>query len=305
MNTLTKGMIFDAIIIGGSYAGLSAAMQLARARRQVLVIDGGQRRNRFVEYSHGFLGQDGKNASAIASEGKTQLMAYKTVSWVEGQATSVTRQDDGFAVAVEGQQTYQARRLILATGVTDDLPTIEGLAERWGRSIFHCPYCHGYEIDNGRIGVLASGPLSQHHAMMLPDWGKVTLFTNNCYEPDAEQLAALHKRGVTIETAAVRRISGVATVELQDGRQLTMDGLFTMSTIRINSPFAEQLACEMTEGPMGAVIRTNEIKATSVAGVFACGDAARMAGNVATAVADGAMAGVAAHQSMIFEMKAA
>ncbi|MFZ6735682.1 NAD(P)/FAD-dependent oxidoreductase [Undibacterium sp. Ji42W] len=305
MTIITKGMMFDTIIIGGSYAGLSAAMQLARARRQVLVIDGGQRRNRFVEYSHGFLGQDGKKASAIASEGKTQLMAYKTVSWVEGQATLVTRKDDGFAVTVKGLGTYQARRLILATGVTDDLPAIEGLTERWGRSIFHCPYCHGYEIDNGRIGVLATGPLSYHHAMMLPDWGQVTLFTNQCYAPDAEQLAALHQRGVTIETAPVRRISSIATVELQDGKQVEMDGLFTMSTIRINSPFAAQLACEMTEGPMGTVIRTNEMKATSVPGVFACGDAARMAGNVAMAVADGAMAGVAAHQSMIFEAKAA
>lgn len=305
MSTITRGMMFDAIIIGGSYAGLSAAMQLARARRQVLVIDGGQRRNRFVDYSHGFLGQDGKKASAIASEGKAQLMAYNTVSWVEGQAISALPQGDGFAVDVEGQASYHARRLILATGVSDQLPAIEGLAERWGRSIFHCPYCHGYEIDNGRIGVLASGPLSHHHAMMLPDWGQVTLFTNNCYEPDAEQLAALYQRGVSIEAASVRRISGDATVELQDGRQLEMDGLFTLSTVRINSPFAEQLGCEMTEGPMGTVIRTNEIKATSVPGVFACGDAARMAGNVAMAVADGAMAGVAAHQSMIFEAKAA
>ncbi|MFZ6678946.1 NAD(P)/FAD-dependent oxidoreductase [Undibacterium sp. Tian12W] len=305
MTTITKGMMFDVIIIGGSYAGLSAAMQLARARRQVLVIDGGQRRNRFVEYSHGFLGQDGKKASVIASEGKAQLMAYKTVTWVEGQATSAARQEDGFIVTVEGQGNYQARRLILATGVTDDLPAIEGLAERWGRSIFHCPYCHGYEIDNGRIGVLATSPLSYHHAMMLPDWGQVTLFTNQCFEPDAEQLVALQKRGVTIEAAPVSKISGLATVELQDGRQHEMDGLFTMGTIRINSPFAAQLACEMTEGPMGTVIRTNEIKATSVPGVFACGDAARMAGNVAMAVADGAMAGVAAHQSMIFEAKAA
>ncbi len=305
MTTIIRDTMFDAIIIGGSYAGLSAGMQLARARRQILVIDGGQRRNRFVEYSHGFLGQDGKKASAIASEGKAQLMAYKTVTWAEGQATSAARQGDGFTVAVEGQGNYQARKLILATGVTDDLPAIEGLAERWGRSIFHCPYCHGYEINNGRIGVLATSPLSYHHAMMLPDWGRVTLFTNLCFVPDTEQLAALHQRGVRIETAPVHRISDLATVELQDGRQVEMDGLFTMSTVRINSPFATQLACEMTEGPMGTVIRTNEIKATSVPGVFACGDAARMAGNVAMAVADGAMAGVAAHQSMIFEAKAA
>lgn len=305
MTTIIRDTMFDAIIIGGSYAGLSAGMQLARARRQILVIDGGQRRNRFVEYSHGFLGQDGKKASAIASEGKAQLMAYKTVTWAEGQATSAARQGDGFTVAVEGQGNYQARKLILATGVTDDLPAIEGLAERWGRSIFHCPYCHGYEINNGRIGVLATSALSYHHAMMLPDWGQVTLFTNLCFEPDAEQLTALHQRGVRIETAPVHRISGLATVELQDGRQVEMDGLFTMSSIRINSPIAAQLACEMTDGPMGTVIRTNEIKATSVPGVFACGDAARMAGNVAMAVADGAMAGVAAHQSMIFEAKVA
>src|SRR5215212_7100600 len=142
----------DAIVVGGSYAGIAAALQLVRARRKVLVIDGGARRNRFASSSHGFLGQDGRDPGEIAATAREQLLAYPTVTWIEGAATRAHAAGTAFAVTLGDGATHEARRLILASGVTDELPDIPGVAERWGRSIFHCPYCHGYELGGGRIG---------------------------------------------------------------------------------------------------------------------------------------------------------
>jgi thioredoxin reductase len=290
---------FDVIVIGGSYAGLSAAMQVARARQRVLVIDAGRRRNRFAASSHGFLGQDGRSPDAIAADGRAQLLAYPNVRWLEDTAVHAETVNDGFTVDVAGGQRFHGRCVVLATGVIDELPDVEGLAERWGRSVFHCPYCHGYELNQGRIGVLAIGPASLHHAMMLPDWGEVTFFLNDSFVPDDAQCAALSARGVAIEPERVVRIVETATVELADGRHIVLDGLFTATHTRMASPIAEQLGCTFEDGPMGQIISTDFMKATSVPGVFACGDAARMGGNVAIAVGDGAMAGVAAHRSLL------
>ena len=319
MHTATPSLSptdFDVIVVGGSYAGLSAATQLARARRRVLVIDAGQRRNRYVKYSHGVLGQAGREAAQIAAEGKAQLLKYPTVRWIDGAATQARALAEpggqqaphgaqGYRVSLGDGRAFDAQCLVLATGVVDELPAIPGLAERWGSSVFHCPYCHGYELMEGRIGVLAVDALSMHHALMLPDWGQVTLFLNGAFEPDATQLAALAARGVTIERPAVRAISSTATVELADGRALAMAGLFVVSRTHSASPLADQLGCDVDEGPTGMVVRTDAMKATSVAGVFACGDAARMTGNVALAVADGVLAGVGAHRQVMFGAVAA
>lgn len=291
----------DAIVIGGSYAGLSAALQLARARRRVLVIDAGVRRNRFASASHGFLGQDGREPGAIAAVGKAQLLAYPNVRWLDATVSQAEPQGEGFHVSTAEGRTEQARKLVIATGVVDELPAIEGLAQRWGQSVFHCPYCHGYELDNGRIGVLSSSALSMHHALMLPDWGPTTLFLNDAFTPDDEQRAALAARGVAVEPGLIARLVDTATVELRDGRRFAMDGLFTMSRTLLASPVAGQLGCALEEGPMGAFIRTDAMQATSVPGVFACGDAARAAGNVAISVGAGAMAGAAAHRSLMFD----
>ena len=291
---------FDVIVIGGSYAGLSAALQLARTRRRILMIDGGIRRNRFAATSHGFLGQDGRAPDAIAAEGRRQLQAYPNVQWLDDTADGAVKTDTAFTVTTAGGQTLHGARLVLATGVVDELPAIDGLAERWGQSVFHCPYCHGYELNAGQIGVLASGPLSMHHATLLPDWGQVTLFTNAALVLDEAQRADLSARGVTIEETPVARIRETATVELADGRKLPMAGLFTLSRTHMASPLAAQLGCDFEEGPLGQFIKTEMTKETSVSGVFACGDAARMAGSVALAVGDGAMAGVGAHQSLLF-----
>jgi thioredoxin reductase len=292
-------MMYDVIIVGGSYAGLSAGLQLARARRKVLVIDAGLRRNRFAATSHGFLGQDGQAPDVIAAEGRSQLMEYPTVTWVQDSALEASTQEEGVSVRTELNGTFHARRLILATGVVDELPAIEGLKERWGTRVFHCPYCHGYELDQGRIGVLATSPLAMHHALMLPDWGTTTLFTNGVFTPDAEQQAQLERRGVSVVNGAVRRISGArAELELDDGRVFNLDGIFTMSRTRL-SPLAEQLGCELADGVTGAYLLTNDMRQTSVPGVFACGDASLAAGSVALAVAEGVRAGVGAHFSLI------
>jgi thioredoxin reductase len=292
-------MNFDFIIVGGSYAGLAAALQLVRARRSVLVIDAGQRRNRFADSSHGFLTQDGNSPAAIAATAKAQLLAYPNLEWLDASAIGASKIETGFELNTD-TQSYQAQRLILATGVTDQLPAIPGLTERWGKAVFHCPYCHGYELEQGPIGVIAASPLALHHALMLPDWGPTTLFTNQCFEPDTGQQAQLLARRVVIESAQVLHISGKADVHLNNGKVLQMAGLFTQPTTTVNSSLAQQLGCQFEQGPMGAFIQTSASKETTVPGVFACGDNARMAGSVAISIGDGSLAGAMAHQSLLF-----
>lgn len=294
-------MIYDVIIVGGSYSGISAGLQLARARRKVLVIDAGQRRNRFASYSHGFLGQDGRNPGEIASEARAQLLRYPTVEWISQPAILATTGDDGYVVTVKSGEHFPTRRVILATGVMDELPEIPGLSELWGQRVFHCPYCHGYELDGGPIGVLAASPLAIHHALMLPDWGPTTLFLNEVFEPDAHQLVNLARRGVIVEAEPVLSVGGEqADVTLASGRVIKLAGLFTQPRTHMVSPLAAQLGCEFEAGPTGEFIKVDAMRETNVSGIFACGDAAIGAGNVAIAVGDGARTGAAAHQSLMF-----
>ncbi|MGF9693017.1 NAD(P)/FAD-dependent oxidoreductase [Rhizobium sp. 0TCS1.26] len=291
-------MTFEAIIIGGSYAGLSSALTLARARRRVLLIDQGIRRNRFASHSHGFLTQDGTPPDEIVAQAKAQISRYPNVTWLDARAETATGSIEDFTVEAGGAE-HRGRRLILATGVIDVLPEIDGIADRWGKSIFHCPYCHGYELDVGRIGVVATSPLAMHQALMLPDWGPTTLLLNDAFEPDLQQMAALQGRGTAVETSAISHVSGTADVHFTDGRLSRFDGLFVAPTLRLAGDLAEWLGCAIDETPMGHCIRTDAMKATTVAGIFACGDAARAAGNVTFAVADGTLAALGAHRSLM------
>ncbi|NSX89339.1 NAD(P)/FAD-dependent oxidoreductase [Agrobacterium tumefaciens] len=293
-------MKFDVIIIGGSYAGLSAALQLGRARKNVLVVDAGKRRNRFASHSHGFLGQDGKAPGEIVAEARRQIERYQTIEWAEGRVTDAEGSFGDFVVEIDGRRRESAARLILAMGVTDELPDITGLKERWGSSVFHCPYCHGYELDQGEIGVIAASPMAIHHALMLPDWGETTFFTNGIFVPDEDQAALLSARGVRVEKDRIAEIAGHADVVLADGRSIALAGLFTQPKLRITSDWIGKLGCSVEEGPMGSSIVTDAMKQTTVRGIFACGDVARPAGSVALAVGDGAMAGAAAHRSILF-----
>jgi thioredoxin reductase len=296
--------MYDVIIIGGSYAGLSAAIQLGRARRKVLIIDEGLRRNRFAAHSHGFITQDGVDPAVIAAKAREQVLNYPTIEWLSARADSAQKMatsdtDAGFEVLAKDAR-HQSRRLLLATGVKDLLPAIVGLAERWGKAVFHCPYCHGYELNQGPIGVIAGSELSMHHALMLPDWGPTTLLLNDAFTPDAGQLAALTARGTTLERCPISAITGHADINLADGRMLSFAGLFAMAPFELASPIATDLGLEMEQGPLGATIKTDVMKETSLPGVFACGDAARPIASVALAVGDGNLAGAGVHRSLMF-----
>jgi thioredoxin reductase len=294
---------YDAIVIGGSYAGMAGALQLARGRRRVLVIDEGKRRNRFVTHSHGVLGQDGKSPTAIAEEAKAQLLKYPTVDWLQGSVEYAQKAGDLFAVNTGDGQGFSAKRLLLATGVSDHLPAITGLQDRWGKTVFHCPYCHGYELNQGNLGVLATSEASLHQALIIPDWGPTTLFTNNCFTPNELQLKQLAARGVTIETERVTEVAGerAAIVKLANGRLVELAGLFVASLTKPANPIAQDLGCELAESPLGFYVKTDELKQTSIPGVFACGDLGRPTGSVTFAIGDGAQAGFALHRSLMFE----
>jgi len=298
-------MSFEVIVIGGNFAGLSAAMQLARARRRVLLIDAGAPRNRFSQASHGFLGQDGQAPAAIMREGKRQLSLYPTITIRDGEVVRAHADGAEFVIGIKGGGEERAARIVLATGISDTLPEISGLRDRWGRSVLHCPYCHGYEVSGGKLGVLATLPLSAHAAMLLPDWGETTYFTQALFEPDEEQLARMTARGVRIERSPIVELLGdnpkLEAVRLADGRIAPLDAVFIAAKTAMASPIAEQLGCAFDDGPLGPVIRTGDNKETTVRGVFAAGDAASAMHNATLASASGVLAGVHCHQSLAMQ----
>jgi thioredoxin reductase len=296
----------DVIVVGGSFAGLSAAMQLARARRNVLIIDTGLPRNRFASHAHGFFGQDGKPPAEIIREAASQLAAYPTVQWIKGEAVTAQRTDKAFSVALSDGRIASASRLILATGVRDELPAIPGLQERWGMTALHCPYCHGYEVRDRRLGVLGNHPLSAYQALLIPDWGPTTYFTQGTFEPDAGQLTHLAARNVRIERSPVVELLGQAphleALRLADGRVVAIDALFVAPRTRMNSTLAEQLGCAFDDAPLGPVIRVDDLKQTTVEGVYAAGDVSNKMTNATFASAAGVAAGVGAHHSLVPEL---
>lgn len=297
-------MRHDAIIIGGSFAGLSAATYIARGRRSVCIVDTGSPRNRFAAQSHGFLTHDGDEPGAILATARRQVAAYPAATFVEGTAIRATKQPDGFSIELGTGQVLEGRRLVLAFGISDELPAIPGLADRWGSSVLHCPYCHGYELSGQRLGVLSVSPNSVHQAMLIAEWGPTTFYLNGDPEPDASELASLRERGVAIEPAPVKALHGdgrtLSSIELADGRMSQVNALYLGPRTRLNSDIAQQLGCELEDGVFGSMIKTDATKQTTVAGVFAAGDITRPAHNITWACSDGVMAGVAVHRSLIF-----
>ncbi|MBC8101729.1 MAG: NAD(P)/FAD-dependent oxidoreductase [Cytophagales bacterium] len=296
---------YDAIVVGGSYAGLSAAMQLARARRRILILDGGRPRNRFAPTSHGFFGQDGLSPGKMIETARRQVMAYPTVRFQQAEATLATREKDGFLLAFGGDHAARGKRLVLATGVKDDLPTIPGLQELWGTGVAHCPYCHGYEVADRKLAVLGVNGPAVHQALLLRDWsGDVTLLTNGGEDLTKDDQDRLRDRGVKIEKASVSRLIAkgqeLEAVEFADGRRLPFGGMFLPSRWSLTSPLAEQLGCEIEQGAFGPMIKTDAFKKSTVEGIYAAGDAARAMHSATLASADGVIAGAAAHQSLVF-----
>jgi thioredoxin reductase len=302
-------MHHDVIIIGGSFAGLSAAMQLARARRSIVIVDAGRPRNRFSEHSHGFFGHDGRAPLSLIADARAQVAAYPTVRMIDGEAIEASGTDGAFAVTLADGQRLSGSRIILAFGLTDELPALPGLAERWGRSVLHCPYCHGFEFAGRRLGVLQSHPMSSHQAQLIPDWGPTTFFLNGGPTPDAETLAKLAARGVTIEPAPILALHGEATslssLTLEGGREVSIEALYVAPKSRLASPLAARLGCVIDDAAMGEMVRADAFKKTTVTGVFAAGDIARQPHNATWASSDGVMAGAAVHQSLVFPALAA
>lgn len=294
---------FDVLIVGGSFAGLSAAIQLGRARRSVAVLDAGEPRNRFAAHSHGFLGQDGRPPHEILAEARGQVERYPTVRILRARATDATVVVVGFEVRTPDSR-LSARRLILATGVRDVLPEVEGLRERWGEGVFHCPYCHGYEVRGRPLGVLGADAAAVHQAILLRDWSSdVVVLTNG--RPPGEGLEKLERRGIRIDERPIARLVGegrsVSRVEFADGDDRALDGLLVRTDPVPNGTLHEALGCRTAATPMGTILEVDAMQETTVSGVFAAGDLARAPHAVSFAVAGGTMAAVAAHRSLLTE----
>ena len=296
-------MLYDAIIVGGSFAGLSAALYLGRARRSVLVLDTGAPRNRFAATSHGFFAQDGSDPRIMLETMRGQVAAYPSVHFRDQKALDAVQEDGAFRVTLDNGEAVVGAKLLLAFGVSDILPELPGLAERWGQTVIHCPYCHGYEFSGMRLGVLNLTPMSVHQASLIPEWGPTTFFLDgSTIEPDAA--AALERRGVVIEPEPVKSLVGEGTalsaIRLGNGTERALDALFIGPPNRLNSDIAGRLGCALEQGPLGSVITVDGMKATSVPGVFAAGDITRMGHTVTFACADGVMAALAIHRSLVF-----
>lgn len=294
----------DVIIVGGSFSGLSAAMQLVRGRRNVVLIDANSPRNRFAKTSHGVFGLDGKTPAQIRTTALSQLSDYPTFHLVEDMAIKVDKTPEGFCVTLRNGATYSAKKLILTTGITDQLPDIPGVKEHWGKSVIHCPYCHGYELKDRSLGVLATSKLAYHQAAMIPDWGATTLFTQGQFKPEGEVLDHLISRGVSIEESPVTHVVGdgehIQHVLLADGRTIPIKGLYVAPRVIVASPLIGMLNLETVETPMGTMVTVNDLKESSVKGVFVAGDLSNAMQSGTLAIASGTMAGLGVHRSLIF-----
>jgi len=299
-------MDHDIAIIGGSFAGLAAALQLVRAQRRVVLIDGGRPRNRMAETVHGIPGQDGRPPAEVAAALRAEVLAYPGIEMVEGEVANAAAVEDGFSLALAGDETISVPRLILGTGVTDELPDVPGLAELWGRAVHHCPYCHGYEVRGRKLAVIGFNHVSLVQALVLPDWsGDVTLFPDGRCDLSDDDRAALAARGVAVEEEAVAAIEGegesVRAIRLADGRAVDADAVFTLSATRPAGDLVSQLGCATVEADFGPYVETDFWNQSSVPGVYAAGDMARPFQNATLAMADGVNAAVGAHHAMVLE----
>lgn len=294
-------MQYDVVIIGGSFAGLAAAIYLARARRTVCVLDTHQPRNRFAKASHGFFTRDGSDPRDLLGKMRQQVSAYPTVRFIDAAALGVQQEDGRFTVALSSGSTVEGARILLAFGISDALPDMPGLAERWGKSALHCPYCHGYEVSGRPLGVMYVTPASVQQAQLVAEWGPTTFFLNGA-SVDEGELNALRSRGIEIERSTIVELLGPETdlsaVRLADGRLHHLDALFLNPTNRLNSAIAEQLGCSIVPSQLGRIIVTDEARSTTVERVFAAGDIARTAQNITFACADGVTAAMAIHRSI-------
>jgi len=294
----------DVIIIGGSFAGLAAALQLGRARRKVTVLDTGLPRNRFAGHSHGLLGHDHKPPLDILAEARQQLARYPTINLVSARATGVSGAIDDFSVLTRVGEKLAARRLILSYGVADQMPEVPGFAESWGTSIVPCPYCDGFEAAGRHWGLLWSGPQSHQSARLFHDWtDKLTVFADG-HDIPADTQADLARRNIPVALGRIIEIAHdnghIKTVNLDTRRNVAVDILFAQPRNKPSASLHESLGLAIADTPAGIVLKVDERRQTSMPGIYAAGDLATpFLPSVTQASSQGAMAGIFAQQSML------
>ncbi len=294
----------NVIIIGGSFAGLAAALQLGRARRKVTVLDTGLPRNRFAGRSHGVLGHDDKPPSAILAEARQQLARYPAIRMVNARADSISGTIDNFSVYTGDGESLSARRLILSYGVVDQMPAVPGFAESWGTSVIPCPYCDGFEVADQHWGLVWSGPQSMNQVRLFHDWtDRLTVFADG-HDITPEIRADLAGRQVSLVdgrlTGIARRGSHGATIKIDTGPDVAVDILFAHPRNKPSASLHEALGLATVNTPTGIALKTDERRETSMPGIYAAGDLANPGiPSVTTATWQGAMAGIFAQQSML------
>ena len=284
---------FEVIIVGGSYAGLSAAMALGRSLRNVLIIDNGQPCNRQTPHSHNFITQDGVPPAEIAAKAKEQVLKYKTVEFITDLAVSAEKTKKGFSITTQSGDIVTAEKLIIATGVKDIIPKIDGFAECWGISMIHCPYCHGYEVRNKKTGIMANGERAFHLASLVNNLtDNLTILTTGKADFTFHQMAKLESHQIAIietEISAIEHQDGyLQKVIFNTGEKVAFDAMYTGFPFTQHSDIPISLGCELTEH---GHIKVNEFQQTTIEGIYACGDNSTMMRSVAGAVANGNLAG--------------
>ncbi|WP_070379981.1 NAD(P)/FAD-dependent oxidoreductase [Rhodococcus sp. WMMA185] len=303
--------MYDVVVIGGGAAGLSGALALSRARRSVLVIDAGSPRNAPAEHMHNYLGREGLPPAELLMGGREEVAAYGG-EIMPGTAASAERTADGtFRVVLTDGRTVLARRLLVTTGLIDELPDVPGLAQRWGRDVLHCPYCHGWETRDKPIGVLATGPLAVHQALTWRQWtDRVTLLLADAIEPTDDEFNQLAARGISVVDGAVAglevaddRLTGV---RMQTSKVFPLEAVVVATTLVARSQVLESLGLETTDQKMGGhvigtAVATDATGATAVPGVWAAGNVTDPKAQVIIAAAAGLNAAAAINTDLIGE----
>lgn len=293
---------FEVIIIGGSYAGLSAAMALGRSLRRVLMVDSGKPCNRYTPHSHNFITQDGEKPFEIAQKAKNQVLKYDTVTLREDLVLSASQTEFGFEV-ITAEKRVTASKLIIATGIRDIFPAIEGFEDCWGKTIIHCPYCHGYEFKGENTGIMANGERAFHLASLVNNLSdSISLITSGKADFTEDQLYKLERNKINIIEKEIKKVvhenGELKEVRFDDDSVQTFTALYAALPFEQSSSIPVALGCEMTE--MG-YIKTGFLQKTTVPGVYACGDNAGMMRSVASAVASGNTAGAGVNSELTAE----
>ncbi|TRZ42249.1 NAD(P)/FAD-dependent oxidoreductase [Robertkochia solimangrovi] len=290
---MTENQQFEVIIIGGSYAGLSAAMSLGRSMRKVLILDNNLPCNRQTPYSHNFITQDGIPPAKIAAQAKEQVLRYPTITFVSDTAISGTKTNGSFLIATRSGKEYYSAKLIFATGIKDQLPDIPGFADCWGISVIHCPYCHGYEFKGQRTGIFADVAKAFHLATLVNNLtSDLTLIIPEGASIDTVQAEKLTRNGIKIlqkEIKAVVHVNGqLSEIVFIDDHRIPLDALYAAIPFIQSSKIPENLGCALTES---GHLDIDEFHRTNTDGIFACGDNTSPMRSVANAVYSGNFTG--------------